>query len=202
MLVDYQGALIGTALNPLVVSGGGGAGGGTSSNYGAAFPAVGTAIGVIDSTGTVMTNLKATAANELVTQDALLLSGAARAQVAGTGTAGAPALGVVTVQGIAGGTDIPIADLTTSTFNNGVETAVSNVAVQILAANASRRGALFQNTGSANIRVGAAAVATTTGMRLAPGDVLLFSAPFDPTNAVFAIREGGSDSIALAMELT
>lgn len=40
--------------------------------------------------------------------DATLTSGTVLAQVAGTGTAGAPAAGVVTVQGIGGGTPIPI----------------------------------------------------------------------------------------------
>lgn len=186
----------------LVVRIAGAAAGGTSSAFAAAFPAAGTAVGVKDSAGVNMTYLKATAANELVTQDALLLSGNAKAQVAGTGTAGTPAAGVVTVQGIVGGTVLPISDNTTSTFNNGAETAVSSVAIQILAANASRKGALFQNTGANNIRVGAAGVAATTGVRLVAGAILIFSAPFDPTSAVFAIREGGSDSIAFAMELT
>lgn len=40
--------------------------------------------------------------------DATLTSGAAKAMVTGTGTAGAPAAGVVTVQGIASGTVIPV----------------------------------------------------------------------------------------------
>ncbi len=44
----------------------GAAAGGTSSNFGSAFPAAGTAIGVKDSGGTNLTNLKANASNALV----------------------------------------------------------------------------------------------------------------------------------------
>jgi len=52
------------ALRVNVIAGSGG--GGTSSSFGAAFPSTGTAIGVKDSTGTNMTNLKVNASNALV----------------------------------------------------------------------------------------------------------------------------------------
>ena len=200
VLVDFDGFLFGTAINPIFVSGSGG--GGTASAFGAPFPASGTAIGVKDSTGVVMVNLKATLTNELTTEDALLKSGAAKAQVAGTGTPGTPAAGVVTVQGIIGGTNLPITDNTTGTLNNGVETAVAAAAVSVLAANAARKSALVQNTGTANVRVGTTGVTATTGFRLVPGEVFTMAPPFDPVNAIFAIREGGTDSIVFALEVT
>lgn len=49
----------------LLVSGAGGGGGGTSSNFAAAFPTAGTAIGVKDSAGVNMTFMKVTAINAL-----------------------------------------------------------------------------------------------------------------------------------------
>ena len=52
------------ALRVNVIAGSGG--GGTSSTFGSAFPTTGTAIGVKDSTGTNMTNLKVNASNGLV----------------------------------------------------------------------------------------------------------------------------------------
>lgn len=90
----------------------------------------------------------------------------------------------------------------TSTLTNGAETAVSNVAIEVLASNANRKSAIIQNTGTANIRVGVSAVTAVTGAQLEPGDSVRLSVPFVFTGAVFAIREGGSDSIAFAMEET
>jgi len=134
--------------------------------------------------------------------DATLTNGTQLAQVAGTGTAGAPAAGVVTVQGITGGTAQPITDNTTATLNNGAEVAVNAVAAVVLAANAARKSAVIQNTGTANIRVGAIGVTNVTGLRLIPNGVLTLAPPFDPVNAIYAIREGGVDSIAFGMEVT
>lgn len=90
---------------------------------------------------------------------------------------------------------------TTGTLANGTQTAVSSAAVQILASNASRKTAVVQNTGTANIRVGVAAVAATTGLQLTPGAVAIYEEPHVPTQALFAIREGGVDSVAFAQEV-
>lgn len=84
------------------------------------------------------------------------------------------------------------------TFNNGAETAVTGSATSILASNSSRKHAIIQNTGLANIRVGISGVTATTGMRLIPGAIT--SLPV--TSAIFAIREGSTSSIALAQEIT
>lgn len=89
-----------------------------------------------------------------------------------------------------------------STLSNGSQTTVSSSAVQILAANTSRNVALVQNVGFSNIRVGITGVTATTGIRVKPDELLVLSPPFVPTAALFAIREGDSDSIAFATEIT
>lgn len=88
ILVDPNSIPLGTTGNPLVTSGGGGGGGGgTSSNFGAAFPAAGTALGVTNGTNMVS-----------VTGDGTGMD------VIGEGTAGSPAGGVLSIQGVSGGT--------------------------------------------------------------------------------------------------
>jgi hypothetical protein len=88
------------------------------------------------------------------------------------------------------------------TLANGAETAVAGAAVSILAANASRKAAIIQNTGNANIRVGIAGVTATTGARCEAGGTLVFEMPFGVQQELFAIREGGASSTAFAMEIT
>lgn len=89
----------------------------------------------------------------------------------------------------------------TGTLSNGAQTAVAAAAVQVLAANTNRKAALIQNVGLANVRVGVSGVATTTGFRLVPGQIVILEMPFVPTQAVFAIREGAISSTVLAMEI-
>ena len=88
-----------------------------------------------------------------------------------------------------------------ATLANGVETAVSNVAVQILAASTSARVLILQNTGANAVRIGAAAVGATTGFRLAAGVIAIFDAPAITRGALFAIRET-LDSTVLAQVAT
>lgn len=97
-------------------------------------------------------------------------------------------------------TSVPMTvSTTTAVFSNGTETAVSSTAVQLIAASASRKSLILQNTGNANIRVGIASVAATTGFRLTPGGIITISAPDNPGQAWFAIRETSVDSIGFAM---
>lgn len=88
----------------------------------------------------------------------------------------------------------------TGTLNNGVETTVGVAATQIIAANAGRKSLIIQNTGTTNMRVGAAGVTVSTGVRLASGDTLILELPV-ATNAIFAIRET-TDTTALTQEIT
>lgn len=92
------------------------------------------------------------------------------------------------------------AAITTGTLGNGIETAVSNVAISVLAANPARKAAIIQNVGSDDIRVGVAGVTATTGIRLRPNRSLVLSSPYIHTGDVFAIRET-TDSIVLAQEI-
>lgn len=105
-------------------------------------------------------------------------------------------------------TPVPVSGTVTATpasavgtLANGVETAIAATAVQVLAANASRKAAIVQNTGLGLIRVGIAAVAATTGVRLGPGDIAIFKNPFVHTGAIFAIRDGATSSLALGQEI-
>lgn len=95
----------------------------------------------------------------------------------------------------------PVVVFPTATLSNGAETAVAGSAVSVLAANASRKTAIIQNTGLANVRVGVTGVAATTGVRVAPGDMVIFDMPYCPTAAIFAIREGATSSTVFAMEI-
>lgn len=95
-----------------------------------------------------------------------------------------------------------IKETATSVFSNGTQTTVAGTAVQIQAANTTRRRLIVQNTGSANIRVGIAAVSATTGVRLVPGETLIFQMPYVETSAIFAIREGATSSTVNTVEST
>lgn len=88
-----------------------------------------------------------------------------------------------------------------ATLTNGAETAVSSSAVQILASLAGRKMVIVQNTGNANIRVGVSGVTAATGIRLAPSGTVTFSGADVPTQAIFAIRETSTDSIAFAQSV-
>jgi hypothetical protein len=71
--------------------------------------------------------------------------------VTGTGTAGTPATGVVTIQGISGGTAIPVSGTLTvdkSTVGTMTSVAASTSSVTALASNANRISAAFYNDSS------------------------------------------------------
>lgn len=89
----------------------------------------------------------------------------------------------------------------TGTLNNGAETAVAGTAVSIRAANVNRKGLLVQNTGLGIVRIGATGVTATTGYRLNAGDSVVFSMPYTPVNAIYAIREGLISSTVLTQEI-
>ena len=87
-----------------------------------------------------------------------------------------------------------------STLELGAETAVTDPAGILLAANPLRTSAIVQNTGGANIRVGPPGVTATTGVRLIPNAVVEYGEPNVYQGEIWAIREGGSDSVAFAQE--
>ena len=61
-------------------------------------------------------------------------------------------------------------------------------------------GVLVQNTGDANIRVGPEGVTPTTGYRLVPNQTIVYGQPNVNQGAIWAIREGATDSIAFSQE--
>ena len=89
----------------------------------------------------------------------------------------------------------------TGTLANGTETAVSTVAVSVLASNANRKSAIIQNTGAQTVRIGIAGVTATTGIKLVSGATIVFEPPYIVTGQFFAIRES-ADSIVFATEIT
>lgn len=111
-----------------------------------------------------------------------------------SGTANAAATPEYTAESLnVAGTATHTADATVDSTAGGVT---------LLALNANRKGAIIQNTGTANIRVSVGGTPTTsTGIQLAAGASLTLAAPFCPTAAVKAIREGGTSSTAAVMEI-
>ena len=92
--------------------------------------------------------------------------------------------------------------ITASVLGNGTQTSVGASATLVLGSNPNRKLAIIQNVGNQNVRIGAAGVTNTTGMRLTPGAILMLTPPFIPTNSIFAIREGGGSSTVLTQEAT
>lgn len=101
-------------------------------------------------------------------------------------------------------TPVPVIAEATGTLANGVETTVDDTlgGVEIVAADTTRKAVMIQNVGSSNIRVGVSGVTATTGIRLAPGEVLTLKRPYVPTAALFAIKEGLLNSTALTQQIT
>lgn len=87
-------------------------------------------------------------------------------------------------------------------LHNGHEKTVGAKAVKLLDHNFARRTALVQNTGGANIRVGAKGVTATSGLRLIPNAVEIFTVPDVYHGEIWAIREGDTDSVAFSQETT
>lgn len=98
------------------------------------------------------------------------------------------------------GTQITQIQNTTGTWANGVETSVAGTAVQIQAANASRKKLIIQNVGNANARIGITGVTATTGTRLVPGGVMILEPPYIETAAIYAIREGAISTTIFTQE--
>lgn len=100
-------------------------------------------------------------------------------------------------------TSIPVVETSLpSTLQAGKEFTVTAAPVLVLAANGFRVTGLVQNTGSANVRVGAAGVTPTTGYRLVPNQTIIYGEPNVNKGEIWAVREGASDSVVFAQEET
>lgn len=84
-------------------------------------------------------------------------------------------------------------------FNRAAVT-VGAVEIVVLAANPRRTYAMIQQTSANPVRVGAQGVTATTGISLAQRGTLILEGPECPTDAIYAIREGGVDGTVVAIE--
>lgn len=90
----------------------------------------------------------------------------------------------------------------TATTNDDVVVDATAGGVQILAANANRKGFIVQNTSANNIRVAINGAPTATkGIQLKAGESLSMSAPYCPVGAIKAIREGANSGACAAIEV-
>lgn len=104
------------------------------------------------------------------------------------------AAGVVSTFDASTGTATETADVTVDATAGGIT---------VLAANANRKSAKIQNTGSANMRVTIdnSAPTISKGTQLQPGQILTISTPFIVTTAIKAIREGAVSTTASVTEI-
>lgn len=100
-------------------------------------------------------------------------------------------------------TSIPVVETSLpSTLQAGRELPVTGTRVLVIPANPFRTTGIVQNTGSANVRVGIAGVTPTTGYRLVPNQTIIYSEPNVNKDAIWAVREGVSDSVVFVQEET
>jgi hypothetical protein len=143
-----------------------------------------------------------TNALSLTTAGALRVDGSSVTQpVTGTGTAGTPATGVVTIQGISGGTAIPVSgtlniDKSTTGTMTSVSAAISSTT--LLASNTNRVLAAIYNNSSNILYVGVSATAVTTSLytiRIMPNSY--WELPLDYTGQINGIwsATGGSANV-------
>jgi len=142
--------------------------------------------------GTV-TATQATHAN-LKAQAQLLDSSGNQLTYAATGTAGTPASDVVSVQGISGGTPLPIRPRNGAvTVTTGTTSASANTSAQALASNSSRQYLLIQNISDTDMYFNFGAAATTSNLFVAKsGSGIVFESGFVPTDAVNVICASAS----------
>ncbi len=137
----------------------------------------------------------------------LLTDASGRQVVAGPGVAGTPAGGVISMQGVSGGTPLPVelngGAVTTSTIASVAQNAAS---VTLHAANANRRGLIIWNNAQGNndnlfIKFGATASTTSFTIILIKGSGYEFMSPIY-RGIVDGIWSNAGTGAALVTELT
>lgn len=84
--------------------------------------------------------------------------------------------------------------------SDGPQVNVSNTIAILRPATLNRKKLIIQNIGNSNVRIGTVLVTSNTGIRLLAGQTLTLTAPYCETNAIYAIREGETDSIVVTQE--
>lgn len=126
--------------------------------------------------------------------------------IVGGGTAGTPGGAITTIQGVAGGTPVPVTD-TPQTSGTLTATQVTVPAtangILILAANTSRKGATISNpsaTVTVYIQQAATGVTISNGFGIPPGASYNIDAPLY-TGAIYGIVSTGTQVVTV-VELT
>lgn len=129
--------------------------------------------------------------------------------ITGSGIAGTPATGVITVQGIAGGTAIPVSvsGSVTTTVDKSTTGTVTSVAgstsnTTVLASNANRLGATLYNNTNKNmyVKMGTSASTSSFSTLLMKGD--FWEVTSDYTGKIDAVWDSGVTGNVLVTELT
>ena len=115
---------------------------------------------------------------------------------ASTGTAGTPASDVISVQGISGGTPLPVRPRNAAvTVTAGTTSGTANTSAQALASSSTRQYLLIQNISDTDMYFNFGAAATTSHMLLKSGGAgITFESGFVPTDAVNVICSAASKS--------
>lgn len=109
------------------------------------------------------------------------------------GTAGTPSSEVLSVQGVAGGTPIPVAGTQPASIATG-QASCSTASAQAVPARAGRRNVVLIQEGTTLVRVGASGVTTSTGVPL-PGTA--YSAlTIDGAAAVHCVTASGTQTVS------
>ena len=121
--------------------------------------------------------------------------------VTGTGTAGTPATGVVTIQGITGGTAIPVSgslNIDKSSTGTMTSVAAATSSTTLLASNANRVSASFYNDGSSMLFLALSATAasqTAFTIRVLPNSYI--DLPINYTGQINGIWNGTNGSVRI-----
>jgi hypothetical protein len=115
---------------------------------------------------------------------------------ASTGTAGTPSSDVISVQGISGGTPLPVRPRNSAvTVTTGTTSATPSTSAQALASSTSRQYLLIQNISDTDMYFNFGATATTSNMLITKsGGGIVFESGFVPTDSVNVICSAASKS--------
>jgi hypothetical protein len=169
------------------------------------YDAAGTAMAVLDGVAIpASTPALLVAGTDGTNAQYLSVDSTGRPVVVGAGVAGTPAGGVVSIQGVAGGTVVPVSgSFTAPTSSTGTQTNVTSSVtnVTLLAANGSRKGATIYNdsTKKVFVKFGATASNTSFAAKLSAGDYM--EVPFGYTGIIDGIWES-ANGFARVTELT
>ncbi len=145
----------------------------------------------------VLTALGAASADQQVVTLAdsagnLLGTTAGPVPVTGSGTAGTPATGVQTVQGVTGGTALPVSWPTSATPTITSPASITTVAAVVLASNTARKGAAIYNESGAIAYLALGTTATLTAYTTQIPIGGYYEVPFQYTGALWGITVSGT----------